>query len=182
MKIFRCLQSIAVTTSTANCNAMVKSILKQIEETTALKELKNQPEYVADITQIFDRALGNQSQGSKKQITRVAVALAKSLNRNDDKKAVQDIKDNGIVAIMPFREKRVAEFISTYSDQIYGIAKATVKRPNWEPIAHRTYLFSLQISKFCGKSIGVIDGIKMKIVASISSFVKKTTENVRTLF
>lgn len=171
---FRSLQSIALTTNKEKCNAMVDSILTYIEDTVALKELRNQPEYVADVTRIFDVTLKNQFLGSKKQIAN----RANIFKRNDDKKAVKDIKDNGIGAIASFRTKTTAEFMRYFGDQIYSVAKAKVKNPDWDLIEHHTKMFSLNIIKFCVKSIDVVDGIKIKIIADISSFAKRTAETV----
>lgn len=111
------------------------------------------------------------------EIGSVAAANIPHLNSNDAKNTVQAINDKGIMAIRAIRVQKVDEFRDTYGGQVYSIAQAAASNPNMGPVL--PYGVSQQLSKFCSESLGVMDGLKSKIVADIHSFVKRTNGSVR---
>lgn len=121
--------------------------------------------------------LDYQLQSSMNEIGSVAAANLPNLNSIDARNAVQAINYKGIMAIWTTRVQKVDEFRDSYGSQVYGIAQATARNPNMGPIL--PVGFSQQLSKFCTETLGIMDGLKTKIVADIQSFVKRTNGSVR---
>lgn len=153
---------------------MVASIARQIRDSSTLTE---QTEYILEIQKLVNATLNNQYKSSRKEVGYVAAVNLPSLNTNDSKNAVEDIKDQGLSALLSFRDQKVDEFGYTYGDQIFAVAQATAKHPR-RTRQERARL-SQEFSTFCTLSLGVMEHLNTKIVANIESFVKRSNGNVR---
>lgn len=127
---------------------------------------------------IFAASLDYQLQSSINELGSIENANIPYLNSADAKNAVQSIKDKGLIGIWSIRVKRVNEFGYTYPEEIFSLAKATIKNPTWDIIIEHQKDFSARISRFCKKTLGAMDSVKTKIARNIQSFVKRSNENV----
>lgn len=133
-------------------------------------------EYILELQTLVNATLHNQYKSSRRQVGSVAAVNLPSLNTDDSKKAVEDIRDQGLDAILSLRDLKVDEFGHTFGDQIFAVAQATARHPR--RTREERERLTQEISRFCTQSLGVVDGLNTKIVANIESFVKRSNGNV----
>lgn len=155
---------------------MAGNLLRQIKNPSALKV---KPEYILEMQKIFATTLDYQLQSGMNELESIANANVPYLNSVETKRAIQTIKDKGIIGMWSIRVKRVYEFGYTYDENIFSLAKATIKNPTWDVIIEAQVDFSVRISRFCKKTLGAMNSINTKTIDDIQPFVKRSNDNVR---